>query len=106
MPRLDIGRMVRELGAQRGVRVGQLSLLQIDQAERAVRVGDVGPQLQRALERLDRRVVVALLRVHVAEHDADFRAVRMLAEQTGENRLRVRGAAAPDEREAIRVLQR
>src|SRR4029079_2544583 len=81
-------------------------LLQIDETERAVRVGDVRLERERALQRGDRSVVVALFGVRLAEEDVQLRVVGVRGEQRGEQLLRVGGVAAVDEGDAVGVLER
>ena len=106
MPRLDVGRMMRHLRAEGRFGLRQLALFEIDHSEGAVRVRHIGAELQRAPQRADRGVVVALLCVCVAEHHADLGHRRVRVEELREDRLRVGGAAAAHQRQAVRVLQR
>ena len=91
---------------QRLLRLVELALLQVDEPERAVRLGDVGLELERALERLDRTRVVALLRVRLAHEHVQLGRVAVLGEQPPEHGLGLRRAAAAHECQRVGVLQR
>ena len=86
--------------------VRQLSLPQVDEVRGAVRFGDGRLHFDRTVERLDRRVVVALRRVRLAEDDVDLRHVGVLVENPGKDHLGFLGAIALNERQPVGVLQR
>ena len=75
-------------------RLGKLSLLQIDDAEGGVGLGHRRFQLQGTLQRFDRGRVIALVRVRLAEHDLQLRAVAVAGEEAVEDRLGLLGAIA------------
>ena len=103
--RPQVVRVRAQLRAQRVLRFGQPALPQVDDAQGRVRLRHVGLEPERPLERLHGGIEVPLLGVGLAQQHAQLGGVAVGGEQAGEDALRLRGAAALHQREAVRELQ-
>src|SRR5947207_7094227 len=95
-----------ELRPERLRRFCELSLFEVDDAERAARLGNIRLQLQRTLQRRDSRLVVSLFGVRLSDDDVQLGAVAIRGEQLREDRFGFRGPSASYERHAVGELQR
>ena len=90
LPRLQVGGVHGELGAQGRLGLRQLALLQEDDAERPVGLRRVGLLAEGLLQVLDGRVEIPHLRVGLAQQHAELGGVPVRREQLREDLLGLR----------------
>ena len=99
--RFDVFGMRGQFGPKRVHRIGETPLLEINDAERGVRLRHVWLQRQRPFERFHGGVEIPLLGVGFSEHDIQLGAAAVRGDEARERRFRVGGTTAADQRDAV-----